>query len=484
MRSYYLFFCFYFILETISAQTNNNLLNVVFILVDDVGYKDFGRYGSSFYETPHIDALARDGMLFTNAYASAAVCSPTRASILTGKYPVRTGITDYIDENHVNQPENWEKNTTLLPPPNKEQLALSEVTIAEALKSNGYKTFFAGKWHLGGEGFFPENQGFDTNVGGNEWGHPQTYFSPYGNKKIEEKTKGEYLPERLTEEATRFIHINRLKPFFVYHSMFLVHTPFQAQQKFIEKYENKAKKLNITPYFGLEGEKARVRLNQSFPIYAAMIETLDKNVGAIVKQLKDDGIYDQTLIILTSDNGGLTTSNFWKEATSVAPLRAGKGWLYEGGIRVPLIIRFPGITKAGSVNPSLTTSPDFYPTILDATGISLMSEQHTDGKSLVPVLNGKIWKKRSLYWHFPQFSNLGGSPSSAVINGRWKLIEYYKAGKNEYELFNLKKDISEEYNLEYKYSAKTKALIKQLHHFLTETNALYPTRNPNYKPID
>lgn len=466
-------------LNFLHAQKREEKTNVVFILADDLGYMDLGCYGSSFYETPNLDALAKDGMRFTRAYAAAPVCSPTRASILTGKYPLRTGITDYINSNGSNQPENWKRNTLLLPAPNVFNLSLDELTLAEAVKRAGYKTFFAGKWHLGNAGSYPEDHGFEINMGGYTAGQPASYFSPYSNPRLKDGPKGEYLPERLSNETANFIRQNKDVPFFIYHSMYLAHTPLRAKVEIIAKYEKKAKGLNLKEDFGTEG-KYKVRLNQTLPVYAAMVEALDDAVGTIINSLKKNGLYEKTLIVFTSDNGGLSTSE--GSPTSNVPLRAGKGWLYEGGIREPLLVRLPGVTKAGSVNASLISSPDFYPTILDALRIPLISSQHYDGRSFFPLLKGRTKMSRDLYWHYPQYGNQGGTPSSCIMKGDWKLIRWYeRPSDSAYELYNLRDDVTEKHDVSKKFVSKTRKMRLELDAFLKNAAALYPQTNPRYK---
>lgn len=460
------------------AATSLKKLNIVFLLADDVGWKDLGCYGSSFYETPNLDALAKDGMRFTRAYAAAPVCSPTRASLLTGKYPLRTGITDYISGvwNNANEAPKWTRNTPLLPAYNSDRLSSTEYTLAEAVKEAGYTTYFAGKWHLGPERFWPENNGFDLNKGGFTVGQPRSYFSPYKNPRLTDSAAGEYLPERLANETARFIRQHKDKPFFVYHSFYLAHTPLRAKEDLIQKYEQKAKGLNLADSFGTEGA-SKVRLNQSFAVYAAMIEALDNAVGKIVATLKEEGLYDNTLIIFTSDNGGLSTSE--GHPTSNQPLRAGKGWMYEGGIREPLLIRYPGVTKPNSVSEAIITSPDFYPTILKMINQPLLPKQHVDGVEFTNVLKGKTQKDRIVYWHYPHYGNQGGRPASCIMEGDWKLIKWYDR-ENVYELYHVKNDVSEQEELSKKYPSKLAAMKAKLEAFLQAAQATFPKLNPAY----
>ncbi len=461
-------------------------LNVLFFLVDDLGWKDLGYAGTDFYETPNIDALAKDSRIFKNAYAACPVCSPTRASIMSGKLPARTGITDWIGAKQQNE---WDRNTQMLPANYVDRLALEETTLAEALKDAGYSTFFAGKWHLGPEGYWPEDQGFDINKAGVDKGSPGKggYFSPYNNSRLKDGPEGEYLPERLTNETVTYIkgRKNKEQPFFIYHSFYLVHTPLLAKDSLIAKYKRKKDSLGIKDTYNTIGKDVydlskvrKVRSNHSNPVYAAMVEALDQSVGKIIKSLKEEGLYENTLIVFTSDNGGLSTSE--GSPTSNLPLKAGKGWAYEGGIREPLIIRWPGITHPGSESLSKTISTDFYPTILEVVGLPLRTEQHIDGISLVPVLKNEKEIPRTLYWHYPHYGNQGGSPFSAIMEDDYKLIKYYENG-GYYELYNLKTDEYEENNIISKEPNITKALKIKLSAFLKETNAKFPVKNPDFK---
>lgn len=451
--------------------------NVVFILVDDLGWRDLGCFGSSFYETPNVDRLAATGMKFTQAYAACPVCSPTRASILTGKYPQRLGITDYISPNRSNQPERWPRKTRLLPAPYVDRLPLSETTLAEALKASGYATFFAGKWHLGPEGFYPENQGFDVNKGGCEWGAPSAgrrYFSPYGNPRLPDGPPGDHLPARLASETAAFIAAHRDQPFLAYLSFYSVHTPLMARDDLRKKYEAKAAALPQTvPRWGKEGER-KVRLIQDHAVYAAMVEAMDQAVGTVLSKLDELHLADRTIVIFMSDNGGLSTSEGWP--TSNLPLRAGKGWLYEGGIREPMIIRAPGVTQSGRQCDTPVISTDFYPTILDLAALLLRPDQHLDGESLVPLLRGEKIAPRPLFWHYPHYGNQGGSPSGAIRDGDWKLIERYEDGRRE--LFNIRGDLGEHHDCAAENPAKVEELASRLDAWRHAVGAKMPTPNP------
>ena len=450
--------------------------NIVVFLADDLGWRDLGCYGSTFYETPHLDRMARDGARFTRAYAACPVCSPTRASLLTGKWPQRTGVTDYIG---AAQPEQWRRNTRHLPAPYADRLALKETTVAEALKAGGYATFLAGKWHLGPEGFWPEDQGFDVNRGGIDRGGPyggKKYFSPYGNPRLTDGPDGEHLPDRLASEAVQFIEAHKTKPFFIFFPFYSVHTPLMAREDLRRKYEAKRAKLEVTNQFGEEGPR-KVRLTQDHAVYAGMVEAMDAAVGKVLATLDALGLATNTLVLFTSDNGGLSTSE--GSPTSNEPLRAGKGWLYEGGIREPLLVRWPGVVPAGSVNGTPVSSPDFYPTLLEAAGLPARPEQHRDGKSfLAAVKEGKIDDGKTLFWHYPHYGNQGGAPGAAMLDGDWKLIEWFEDARTE--LFNLKDDPGERRNLSVEQPERVRALRSRVVAWQKEVGAL-PTRpNPNF----
>lgn len=467
-------------IQPVAAQSVPPKPNVVFFLVDDLGWRDTEPFGTTFYETPNIKKLAAESMTFTNAYAACPVCSPTRASIMTGKYPARLHTTDWFGavqpEAVINNP-NWRNERKLLPASYKESLPLEETTIAEAFKMSGYTTFFAGKWHLGEEeAYWPEHQGFDINKGGFTAGHPKSYFSPYGNPRLKDGPQGEHLTGRLANETTQFIEAHKGQPFFAYFSFYAVHTPLQGRRDLVEKYEEKRKSLGLTDQFSTEG-KNKVRIVQSHTTYAAMVEAMDQAVGQVVDKLKEEGIYDNTIIVFFSDNGGLSTSE--GHPTSNLPLRAGKGWLYEGGIREPLLIRWPGHTRDGSSCNEPVVSPDLYPTLLQMAGLPLSPTQHKDGKSLIALLEGHSMHRGPLFWHYPHYGNQGGSPGSAIRDGNWKLIKWYEDGREE--LFNLKNDIGEKENLRNKQPAIAKRLRKELDRWLKEQGASMPSPNPYYK---
>ena len=420
--------------------------NIVFILLDDLGWRDLGVYGSTFYETPNLDRLAATGLTFSDAYAAAPVCSPTRASLLTGKYPATVGVTQYIGGHGVGK---------LCDVPYFQQLPLSEVSLAAALKHGGYATWHVGKWHLGSALTWPEAHGFDVNIGGCDRGHPpQGYFSPYSIPTLPDGPEGEYLTDRLTDEAIRLVENSGEQPFFLNLWHYAVHTPIQAPRALVAKYEAKARRLGLDredvlepgehfPVAHKRGEQVMRRRVQSHPEYAAMIENLDTNIGRLLSALEQTGKRDDTLVIFTSDNGGLATAE--GSPTCNAPLAEGKGWMYDGGVREPLIVSWPGVTTAGSRTDVPVTSPDLYPTLLEVAGLPLRPEQHTDGVSLMPLLRGEAFERGPIFWHYPHYSNQGGTPGAAVREGAYKLLYFYE--DETYELYNLREDIGETHNL-------------------------------------
>jgi len=459
---------------------NEQQPNVLFILVDDFGWTDSGIYGSKFYETPHINNLARTGMKFNNAYTASPVCSPTRASIMTGKYPSKDYYTDWFGapqpwnfENH------WTKNKPLIPAAYSPNMALEEYTLAEAFKDAGYSTFFAGKWHLGEtEEYWPENQGFDFNIGGNNKGAPSTgnkYFSPYGNPQMEDGPEGEYLPFRLAKETASFIKSHKDQPFFAYLSFYSVHTPLMTTEELELKYLRKRAKLNLTDQF--EPEYANMnRTTQAHAIYGGMVEAMDNAVGLVLESLENNNLLDNTIIIFFSDNGGLSTAE--GSPTSNLPLRAGKGWLYEGGIRVPLIISWKGKIVGGLENENPVISMDFYPTLLELAGIGKTIEENglLDGVSLVPVLKNPkaAMSRKALYWHYPHYGNQGGNPGSVIQENGWKLIYFYEDDRTE--LYYLPQDIGEQHNLAPSEREREADLKNKLMDWLQETQARFPEK--------
>lgn len=466
----------------ISSVESKRKPNFLFILADDLGWTDLGCFGSSFYETPNIDRLAAESIKFTQAYAACPVCSPTRASIMAGKYPARMGTTDWFGAPQPHTVRNhWTRNKPLLPAPYCEQMPLDEVTMAEALKEAGYATFFAGKWHLGAdENLWPEHQGFDINKGGWEKGSPSEpgrYFSPYGNPRLEDGPPGEHLPDRLARETVTFITNHKDRPFLAYLSFYSVHGPLMSREDLKQKYQAKKKQLSLEAAWGKESDN-KVRLSQDHAVYAGMIEAMDQACGKVFDAIRNLGLDDNTVIFFMSDNGGLSTSE--GHPTSNLPLRAGKGWLYEGGIREPLLVKWPGVTKPGSVCSEPVLSTDFYPTILEMADLPFKPKQHIDGKSWVPLLKGRTMNRGPLFWHYPHYGNQGGSPGSAIRSGDWKLIEFFEPGR-EIELYNLKEDIGEKNNLAQQYPARVEELQALLKAWRQDVGAKYPTPNPDAK---
>lgn len=467
--------------ELLAQSDTGKRPNFVFFLVDDLGWKDLGCYGSTFYETPNANRLAREGMRFTNAYAACPVCSPTRASIMTGKYPARLHTTDYFG---APQPDtvqkHWTRNKPLLPARYRDRVPLEEVTLPETLKQHGYATFFAGKWHLGPEGFWPEDQGFDVNKGGIERGGPyggKRYFSPYGNPRLSDGPDGEHLPDRLATETSKFIEEHRDGPFLAYLSFYSVHTPLMSRADLKTKYEAKARTVDHDgPDWGEEGDR-KVRLVQDHAVYGGMVEAMDQAVGKVLDTLDRLKLAENTVVFFMSDNGGLSTSE--GHPTSNLPLRAGKGWLYEGGIREPMMVRWPGRVQAGSVCDEPVISTDFYPTMLEMAELPAVPQQHLDGQSMLPLLRGQgSAKDRAFYWHYPHYGNQGGSPGGAVRLGDYKLIEFYE--DNHIELYNLRDDLGEKHDLSAASPEKAAELRRMLHEWRDGIGAAMPTPNPNH----
>jgi arylsulfatase A-like enzyme len=458
------------------AEAQSKLPNVIVFLVDDLGQRDLGCYGSTFYETPNVDRLAKEGARFTDAYAACPVCSPTRAAIMSGMWPQRVGITDYIGAPRT--PEGWKRNTLLLPAPYSDRLDLQSPTLAKLMKDAGYATFFAGKWHLGPEGWWPENQGFDLNMGGTDKGGPyggNKYFSPYGNPRLTDGTDGEHLPDRLASETSKFIETNRDKPFFAYFSFYSVHTPLMARKDLEKKYQEKRTRLGLTEKWGREHERD-VRHVQQHAVYAAMVEAMDLAVGKVLNKLDELKLGQDTLVIFTSDNGGLSTSEGWP--TSNLPLRGGKGWMYEGGIRAPFVVRWPSTVKPERVVSTPVSSPDIYATLLDITKSKAKPSQPIDGQSLLPVFNGKELAERSLYWHYPHYGNQGGAPAAAIRRGDYKLIEWFE--EDRVELYNVVTDIGEQKDLSKSKLDLVNRLRDDLHTWQKQVGAKFPIANPNY----
>ncbi len=477
----------------LQAQTKPN---VVFILVDDFGWTDVSYNGSKFYETPNIDRLAAEGMQFTDGYAAASISSPTRCSLMTGKYPARLGITDWIPGYQHNLNQKQLSKYKLITPEIKLNLPLEEVTIAEALKMNGYKTRFIGKWHCAEDSaYYPQYQGFDKNIGGWLSGKPtgdasegMAYYTPYNNPYLPDGPKGEFLTDRLANESVKWLEEQNSEPFFLYLSFYAVHTPIQAKPDKVAYFKEKAKRMGIDnnvafttdlPWIKSNPHAAshwKERIIQSDAEYAALISSMDDNVGKVLDKLKELGLDKNTLICFFSDNGGLSTAE--GSPTSNFPLRGGKGWLYEGGIREPFIIKAPGVTKPGEKCSTPVISTDFYPTILDYCGLNLLPKQHKDGVSLLPLLKGKRIGRKDIFWHYPQYAGKGDSPAAAIREGDWKLLEFYE--DNHVELYNLKKDISEKNDVSKQYPELVKKLTNKLHNWQKNVDAKFPLKNAEY----
>ena len=451
--------------------------NVLFILVDDLGYMDIGANNpNTFYETPRVDALARQSMRFTNGYAANPVCSPTRYSIMTGKYPTRVGATNFFS---------GKRSGRFLPAKLNDRMALSEITLAEALKSQGYATAFFGKWHLGPTAeFWPEAQGFDLNFGGHNRGLPPGgYFAPYRNPKLTDGPQGEHLTQRLTDEVLKTLERFRKQPFLIYLSFYTVHTPLQAPKALVEKYRTKADKLGVEDVqFAIEeqvwptGRPRRVRVQQRHATYAAMVESMDTQVGRVLDKLEELGLADNTVVCFTSDNGGLSTSE--GSPTSNLPLRGGKGWLYEGGIREPFLIKWPGVVPAGSVCHTPVMSTDFFPTLLEITGGQPRADSKFDGISLVPLLKRTgIPQRPALFWHYPHYSNQGGFPGAAMRAGQYKLIERFEDGR--LQLFDLESDLGERRDLAKTMPERVQSMRSQLHAWYRDVDAGFLRARPN-----
>ena len=450
-------------------DTAKKLPNVVVFLVDDLGYMDIGANNPNcFYDTPHVDALAKSGMRFTDGYAANPVCSPTRYSLMTGKYPTRVAATNYFS---------GRRGGRFKPAVLNDKMPLDEITLAQTLKEKGYSTFFAGKWHLGPKKeFYPQNRGFDINIGGYHKGGPYTgkkYFAPFENPEMEtESPEGDHLPDRLARETAKFIEDNKEKPFFAYLAFYSVHTPLIGRPDLVKKYKKKAELITGEEFAPEEqifpnGKERKVRILQKHAVYAAMVEAMDQAVGKVLKQLDDSGVADNTIVFYTSDNGGLSTSE--GSPTCNLPLRGGKGWVYEGGIREPWIVRYPGVTKPESVSKTPICSIDLFPTVASAAGIKV--EHEVDGIDLRPALEGKDLGREALYWHYPHYSNQGGIPGGAIRMGDFKLFERFEDGR--VHLYNLKDDIGEQKDLAETMPEKVVVMRDKLHAWYKEVDAKF-----------
>lgn len=480
------------LMSAISSLSQQQKPNVILILADDLGWADLRCYGSAFYETPHLDKLAAQGARFTRAYATAPVCSPTRASIMTGKYPVKTGVTDWIPGRQVNN-KAWPYEK-MLARPTAFQLALEEETLAEIALKNGYQTFHAGKWHLGDEDkYWPQAQGWQYNIGGWGKGHPTGktsdstggHFTPYSNPTIVDGPPGEYLTDRLANECISFLEKRSSAPFLLMYSMYTPHIPMQAPKELIRKYEAKQKRLGLSdqqrfrkdePWMKNE-EIWKQRIVQDDPVYAAMIENMDANVGRILDALKRLDLDRNTIVIFTSDNGGVSTAD--GSPTFNNELRAGKGWLYEGGIRVPLLIRWNGKVKPETTSDVPVTSADLFTTLVGAMHPSYRTASDIDGQNILSLMaRASSSGQRSLYWHYPHYSFQGGHPASAIMKGDYKLIYFHES--REVELYNIRLDVSERHDLSKTDSRTAQEMNRELQKWLKETGATFPDANPGY----
>ena len=438
--------------------------NIILFLIDDWGWTDLGAYGSKLYETPQIDRLAAQGMKFTQAYAACMVCSPSRAAVMTGKYPARLRVTDWIP--------GAERPFAMLKIPQwTPQLPLAERTIAEELQARGYRTGHFGKWHLGGEGFGPEKHGFDVNFGGCHLSGPRSYFPPYGIPVVTDEQPGEFLTDRTTREVVAFIEENRARPFFAYVPHYAVHMPLGGKPAVIEKYQ----------------KKIVAGINHTNAVYGALVESVDDSVGAVMKKLAELKLEENTVIVVTSDNGGLTRlfiNGGWGKplATDNSPLREGKGSVYEGGVRVPLMVKWPGVTRPGSVNETtLVSGVDFFPTLLDIARAPTADWPPVDGESLVPVLKGgAASSSRAVYWHYPHYHPGGATPYSAVREGDWKLIHFFE--NDRVELYNLKDDVGETRDRAQSEPRRAGELRAKLNAWRAGVGAQLPSNNPGYDP--
>jgi len=472
------------------AQNASKPVNVIFFMADDLGWTDLGCYGSKFYETPNLDQLAKEGIRFTNAYASCPVSSPSRASFQTGKYPTRVGITDYIPGRY-NLPKGRaeiQKTCPFLPPDIVLNMPLEEVTIGEMLQKNGYKTAHIGKWHLSEDStYFPQFQGYDINIAGNSKGSPSYegggYFLPYNNPNLKDGPKGEYLTDRLGDECVKIIQQYQNDPFFISFPFYQVHTPLMGKPDKVKYFQEKAHQMGLDTIKYIYDEnpewKAKQpfkqngfheRMIQSNPVFAAMIASMDENLGKVIAELKRLGLYDNTIIVFTSDNGGLSTAE--SSPTSNKPLRAGKGFMYEGGIRVPLIAKWKGHFPENKTSENIVSTIDYFPTLLDLLDINKPDSLLIDGISVKSSFEGKNQNRGSIFWHYPHYPNQGGRLAGAIREGDYKLIEFFD--NNTVELYNIKKDISEKHDLSKIDTERTATMLKKLQDWRVSVKAKMP----------
>lgn len=445
----------------LSSCSKKSKPNVIFILIDDLGWMDVGYMGGTFYETPNIDRLRSQGMMFSNAYSACPVSSPSRASILTGKNPAHLQFTGHITAIGRHR---YPENGLIIPPQDKMYVGQEEIMISEALKPTGYKTISIGKWHVGDkEEYMPTYQGFDINIAGYEHGSPPTYWGPYKNPELEWNPMiknmapgpvGEYLTDRLTDEAIGFIRENKDDPFFMYLSHYAVHTPLEAPKELVEKYERKMTSDHT----------------QKDAVYAAMIEVVDQNIGRLLDTLEEQGLTENTIIFFASDNGGTT------EATINTPLREGKGFLYEGGIRIPLIVKWPGVIQENSICDQMVITDDFYPTIVEMVGEGTVPAKDIDGLSLAPLLRQEgLLERNKLCWYYPHYSPQAKMPGYAIRKGDYKLIHFFDPVK--VELYNLANDLGESTDISEDNPQKVEEMITEFDSWLSSMNPIMHTNN-------
>ena len=454
--------------------------NIVFILADDLGWRDLSCEGSAFYESPNIDRIANEGMRFTQGYAACQVCSPSRASILTGKVTPRHGITDWIGARTGKTWRELERHNKLLPPNYEHRLRKEEITWVQVLRDAGYRTFFGGKWHLGDEGNHPEQFGFEVNVGGFRAGSPPGgYFSPYKNSKLPDGPAGESLPVRLGTETASWIEAHKNEPFVAYLSFYSVHGPIQTSHDRWEEYREKATAQGLADSRFIMDRNLPVRQVQDCPIMGGMIAAMDDGVGVVLDTLDRLDLADDTIVCFTSDNGGVSSGDSYP--TSNLPLRGGKGRQWEGGLREPFLIRAPGVTRSGSTCETPVSGIDYYATFLELTGCDIPEEQVIDGLSLVKLLRGQddeLIENRDLHWHYPHYGNQGGDPSAIIRRNNWKLIHYFEDGRDE--LYDLIIDEGEETDVSRDHPDLVHEMRTSLDSWLNAVDARLPIPDPEH----
>jgi arylsulfatase A-like enzyme len=463
--------------------------NVLFILVDDLGYHDLGTTGSTFYETPNIDRLAATSLRFGHAYAGSRVCSPSRATLMLGQYTATHGITDWIGARSGTDWRNNNRFTTHLPPEYVRALPDSATTLAEAFRQNGYRNFFAGKWHLGGAGSMPTDHGFDVNVAGHHRGSPPGgFFDPYQNPELANRRPGENLSMRLADETTQFItdHITTpppsegagggaREPFFAMLSFYAVHAPIQTTEARWRHYRDKAVAAGVADRAFEMERRLPIRTVQDNPVYAGLVEQMDLAVGHVLDALDSLDIADNTIVVFTSDNGGVASGDNY--STSNLPLRGGKGYQWEGGTREPFFLRVGDRYPPATIETRITGA-DLYPTLVSLAGLEVDPVQEIEGEDLTPLIEGGTLSERPLFWHYPHYGNQGGDPSSVIIRGDWKLIHYWEDGRDE--LYGLGGGAQEQFDMAKDYPDRVAAMRTELLAFLKERDAGLPVPDPEY----